>query len=210
MGNEYGIFGGGGYGGYAYGINRSGWKKVSDGAQRRMEEAKRTFYEFVKIHDFGNLPEHECDFKFTKKHAIPFHVVTTLRPKFNKWVRGFGAKPKWVKLTLAEKKHSQYKHRKSAISYCDITIDRHVRAALLEREPDAFQKENLLAEISLFTHLKLLGVPEIDALYVMHMHALLHSVSDSCTADGSSPSQRSRRSRKFPKFRIWRAFSTNR
>jgi len=153
----------GAFGGYGYGPNRSGWKAVSDGAYRRLDEAKNLFQEFVKTHSFKNI--NDDNYKFTKKHAIKLHLVGKLRPRFNEYVKKFGAKPKWVKLTDKEKKSiSKHKNRVSAVYFCDLTIDKTVINKLRESEPDAFKDELLLTEISLFTFLVSMGIPEIDSL----------------------------------------------
>ena len=163
MGNDMDYGGGHPFFGYGYGINRSGWKPVSDGALRRLEEAKRSFHEFVKSHSFANIDDD--DYKFTKKQAIKLHLVGKLRPKFNNYVKRFGAKPKWNKLSDKEKRAiSKYKNRVSAVYFCDITIDNKVRNKLFELEPKVFDDELLITEISLFTHLVSLGIPEIDSL----------------------------------------------
>lgn len=165
MGNDMDYGGGnpffGGF--YGYGINRSGWKPVSDAAYRNLEAAKREFHEFVKSHSFANIKDD--NYKYTKKKAIQLHLVTKLRPKFNNYVKRFGAKPKWNKLSEQDKKSiSKYKNRVSAVYFCDITIDNKVRDKLFELEPKVFHDELLLTEISLFTCLVSLGIPEIDSL----------------------------------------------
>lgn len=134
MGNEYGH-----YGGYGDGIDRRDWAPISNRAQRGLDEAKGIFHEFVRKYSFDNVPDE--NYKFTKKHAIPKHLVHALRPKFNKYVRRFGAKPKWNSLSPMEKLESGYKHRKSAIYFCDLTIDRTVRENLEKAEPTLFQRE---------------------------------------------------------------------
>ena len=75
MGNDY-SFGAMGYDG----IDRSGWKEVSDRAYRALEEAKDMFRNLVKEHSFDNVPNPK--YKFTRKQAINFHLVGSLRPKF--------------------------------------------------------------------------------------------------------------------------------
>eukprot|EP01084_Bolivina_argentea_P130480 230330_1 len=163
MGNEHSMYGfsGHGYGG-GWGINRSGWAAVSEGAKQRLEIAKQQFRDHVKLYSFANVNKH---YEFTKKHAIKLHLVGKLRPKFNTYVKQFGAKPKWVKLTEQEKRNiSKHKNRKSAIYFCDLTIDGNVICKLREQEPNEFKQEYLIQEISLFTCLVRNGVPEIDAL----------------------------------------------
>ena len=156
---------GGFYGGY-WGINRRGWKPVSDRAKRVLEEAKSKFHDFVKQCSFTNVADPE--YKYTKKHAIDLHLVGKLRPEFNRYVKSVGAFAKWKALTPQQKAlDKRYKHRKSAIYFGDLTIDRTVRQKLEQKEPNAFQREYLIAEISLFTFLTHRGVPEIEALYVV-------------------------------------------
>ena len=132
------------------GYFRSGWKPISDRAYGRLEEAKALFHEFVKSHSFANIKDD--NYKYTKKQVIKLHLVGKLRPKFNNYVKKFGAKPKWNKLSDQEKKSNlKYKNRTSAVYFCDITIDKKVRDKLLELEPNAFHDELLMTEISLFT-----------------------------------------------------------
>eukprot|EP01084_Bolivina_argentea_P023626 44103_1 len=145
------------------GVDRRGWKAVSDSARRNLEHAKDEFRTFVKQTSFHGIEDE--DFAYTKKQAIKLHLVGKLRPEFNRYVKTFGAKPKWNKLTFLQKKQSsKYKHRSSAIYFCDLTIDCTVRHKLYEVEPDAFSKELLLTEIALFTRLIHIGIPEHDAL----------------------------------------------
>ena len=44
-------------------------------------------------HSFDNVPDPK--YKFTRKQAINFHLVGSLRPKFNKYVKSMGGKATW-------------------------------------------------------------------------------------------------------------------
>ena len=169
MGNDY-SFGAMGYDG----IDRSGWKEVSDRAYRALEEAKDMFRNLVKEHSFDNVPDPK--YKFTRKQAINFHLVGSLRPKFNKYVKSMGGKATWKVIPWEQKKKdSRYKNRKSAVYFCDITIDQSVRKKMKMAEPQNFQSEDLDAEISMFTFLTQRGVPESEALYVSCTFLSVHS-----------------------------------
>eukprot|EP01084_Bolivina_argentea_P104938 187855_1 len=136
MGNEYGMMGGGWDDDGR--LDRSNWKSVSDAAYRRLNDAKTHFIEFVKQYSFDNILEEH--YQFTKKHAVKLHLVGKLRPKFNQYVIGFGANAKWVKLSETEKQNnSKYKNRKSAVYFCNLTIDQTVKQKLMEQEPDAYE-----------------------------------------------------------------------
>lgn len=53
---------------WGFGLNRSGWKEVSDKAKRDLDEAKQEFHQIVKQYSFQNINDE--NYKFTKKYAI--------------------------------------------------------------------------------------------------------------------------------------------
>ncbi len=71
---------------------------MSDRAYRALDVAKQKFHDFVKQHSFENVAGD--NYKFTKKQAIDMHLVGKLRPKFNAYIKTFGAKAKWNALTV--------------------------------------------------------------------------------------------------------------
>mmetsp|Transcript_12389 Transcript_12389/g.18693 ORF Transcript_12389/g.18693 Transcript_12389/m.18693 type:complete len:243 (+) Transcript_12389:111-839(+) len=116
---------------YDDGIDRSEWKDVSDSAKRKLEEARHAFHSFVENHSFDNIRDEE--YRLTKDHAIEIHLVTKLRPQFNRYVAKYGARAKWVQLSAEEQKSfSKYKNRKSAVYFCNLTIDASVKDKMIK------------------------------------------------------------------------------
>ena len=82
-----------------YGPNYRAWKPVSDRAQNNLEIAKEKLIEYIKTYSFHNITGNET----LTKQVINMHIVSKLRPTFNKFAKKIGAKSKWIKLTNEHK-----------------------------------------------------------------------------------------------------------
>jgi len=138
---------------------RKSKKTISNRAKTDLITAKDKLRRFIKTYSFDNI-----GYGTFTKEAINIHVVSKLRPKFNRYAKKVGAKSKWNKITTEQKNYTKYKGKVSGVYFSTITINSKSFKTLWEAEPEAFKDELLVTEIALYTFLTQNGVPENDAL----------------------------------------------
>eukprot|EP01084_Bolivina_argentea_P047462 87467_1 len=131
-------------------IDRTNWNVVSHQSNQELTLAKQEFHQYIMQCSFDNVPY--LEYEFYKQYAIQTHLVERLRPRFNDYVKCFGAKPKWVKLSEPEKhKYKKYQRKLGPVYFCDLTIGKSV-------------KQKLCAEINLYKCLRSMDINEINSL----------------------------------------------